>query len=67
MGEFRAGLEDAPLPAATTPTAFCGAVVTAGQVTTSACAAYAFARLEWRGRDTLFLCYLATMDGARRS
>src|SRR5882724_5133612 len=36
-------------------------LVTAGQVLTSACAAYAFARLEWRGRDKVFLCYLATM------
>jgi multiple sugar transport system permease protein len=36
-------------------------VATAGQVLTSACAAYAFARLEWRGRDQLFLGYLATM------
>lgn len=37
------------------------AVATLGQVITSACAAYAFARLEWRGRDALFLGYLATM------
>ena len=37
------------------------AVVTVGQVFTSACAAYAFSRLTWRGRDTLFLAYLATM------
>ncbi len=37
------------------------AVVTAGQVFTSACAAFAFARLRWRGRDALFLAYLATM------
>jgi len=35
--------------------------VTVGQVFTSACAAYAFARLEWRGRDTVFIGYLATM------
>jgi len=35
--------------------------ITVGQVTTSACAAYAFARLEWPGRDKVFLCYLATM------
>jgi len=40
---------------------FVAVLVTTGQVTTSCCAAYAFARLEWRGRDTLFLCYLATM------
>ncbi|MGO9245346.1 MAG: carbohydrate ABC transporter permease [Verrucomicrobiia bacterium] len=36
-------------------------VVTLGQVTTSACAAYAFARLRFAGRDKLFLGYLATM------
>src|SRR5690606_10981344 len=35
--------------------------VTTGQVFTSACAAYAFARLQWRGRDLLFLAYIATM------
>jgi multiple sugar transport system permease protein len=35
--------------------------VTTGQVLTSACAAYAFARLRWRGRDTVFLAYLGTM------
>jgi ABC-type glycerol-3-phosphate transport system permease component len=31
------------------------------QVLTSAMAAYAFARIQWRGRDTVFLLYLATM------
>lgn len=31
------------------------------QVLTSAMAAYAFARLKWPGRDTVFLLYLATM------
>lgn len=36
-------------------------VVTLGQVTTSACAAYAFARLRFAGRDKLFLSYLGTM------
>ncbi len=36
-------------------------VVTLGQVTTSACAAYAFARLRFPGRDKLFLGYLGTM------
>ena len=38
--------------------AFC---VTVGQVLTSAMAAYAFARLQWPGRDKLFVAYLATM------
>lgn len=31
------------------------------QVLTSAMAAYAFARVQWKGRDTVFLLYLATM------
>lgn len=31
------------------------------QVLTSALAAYAFSRLKWKGRDTVFLLYLATM------
>ena len=35
--------------------------VTAGQVMTSAMAAYAFARLQFPGRDKLFFAYLATM------
>jgi ABC-type glycerol-3-phosphate transport system permease component len=35
--------------------------VTFLQVLTSALAAYAFARLQWKGRDRLFLIYLATM------
>lgn len=35
--------------------------VTLGQVTTSACAAYAFARLEFPGRNKIFVGYLATM------
>jgi len=40
---------------------FVAVVVTLGQVTTSACAAYAFARLRFPGRDKLFLSYLGTM------
>jgi multiple sugar transport system permease protein len=35
--------------------------VTFLQVFTSASAAFAFSRLSWRGRDTVFLLYLATM------
>jgi multiple sugar transport system permease protein len=34
---------------------------TAGQIVVAAMAAYAFSRLEWRGRNTVFLLYLATM------
>ncbi len=36
-------------------------LVTFGQVFTSSLAAYAFARLEFPGRDKIFLAYLATM------
>jgi multiple sugar transport system permease protein len=36
-------------------------VGTAGQVFVSALAAYAFSRLEWRGRNTVFVLYLLTM------
>lgn len=36
-------------------------LVTFGQVLTSAMAAYAFARLEWPGRNRLFMAYLATL------
>jgi ABC-type glycerol-3-phosphate transport system permease component len=36
-------------------------VCVAGQIATSALAAYAFARMQWRGRDALFTLYLATL------
>ena len=36
-------------------------ITTLGQILVSAMAAYAFARMEWRGRDTVFTLYLATM------
>ncbi|MGB2824667.1 MAG: carbohydrate ABC transporter permease [Phycisphaerae bacterium] len=35
--------------------------ITVLQVLTSAMAAYAFSRMHWRGRDRVFLAYLATM------
>ncbi|NLF29960.1 MAG: ABC transporter permease subunit [Planctomycetes bacterium] len=37
------------------------AIVTAGQLLTCSLAAFAFARLEFRGRDVLFLGYMATL------
>jgi len=40
---------------------FVATAVTAGQVFTSSCAAYAFARLRFPGRDKIFFAYLATM------
>lgn len=41
--------------------AFVAVMTTLGQILVSAMAAYAFARMVWRGRDTVFLLYLATM------
>lgn len=40
---------------------FVASCVTFLQVLTSSFAAYGFARLQWRGRDTVFLLYLGTM------
>lgn len=40
---------------------FVASLSTAGQLLTSSLAAYAFARIEFRGRDVLFLLYLATL------
>ena len=40
---------------------FVAICVTAGHVFSSACAAYAFARLSFPGRDRLFFAYIATM------
>ena len=40
---------------------FVAIAVTVGQTLTSALAAYAFARLDFPGRDKIFLSYLATM------
>ena len=40
---------------------FIATSVTLLQVLTSAMAAYAFSRIQWRGRDKVFLLYLATL------
>ena len=40
---------------------FVAVCVMVGQVVTSAMAGFAFARLEWRYRDAVFLLYLATL------
>ena len=42
-------------------TALMTAIITLGQLTFSVLAAYAFARLEFRGRDGLFWLYVATL------
>lgn len=42
-------------------TAFVAVVVTFMQLLTSSFAAYAFAKMHFRGRDTLFFCYIGTI------
>jgi multiple sugar transport system permease protein len=41
--------------------AFVAVATTVGQGVISAMAAYAFSRMRWRGRDTVFVLYLATL------
>lgn len=41
--------------------AFVAIAGTIGQIVVSAMAAYAFARIQWRGRNVVFMLYLATM------
>src|ERR1700738_568791 len=54
------GLADAGFGRVITVTALMTAVVVLGQLTFSVLAAYAFARLQFRGRDVLFWVYIAT-------
>jgi multiple sugar transport system permease protein len=55
------GLAGAGFGRAAVVTALMTAVILLGQITFSVLAAYAFARLEFPGRDALFWVYLATM------
>lgn len=49
------------LPRVAFNSTFVAVVGTAGQVVIAAMAAFAFARMEWRGRNVVFVVYLATM------
>ncbi len=55
------GLGDAGFGRALAVTALMTAVIVVGQLTFSVLAAYAFARLTFRGRDVLFWIYIATL------
>ena len=55
------GLADAGFGRALVVTALMTVVITLGQLTFSVLAGYAFARLEFPGRDTLFWVYVATL------
>ena len=58
---YRVIWQKVPLTTYFKNTAFIAIVVTFLQTLTSSFAAYAFAKLEFKGRDTLFLCYIATI------
>jgi multiple sugar transport system permease protein len=55
------GLADAGFGRVITVTALMTAMIVLGQLTFSVLAAYAFARLHFRGRDVLFWVYIATL------
>jgi multiple sugar transport system permease protein len=55
------GLADAGFGRVIAVTALMTAVIVLGQLTSSVLAAYAFARLHFRGRDVLFWVYIATL------
>lgn len=56
-----ADIADAGFRRAAVVTALMTAVILLGQLTFSVLAAYAFARLQFRGRDALFWVYVATL------
>jgi multiple sugar transport system permease protein len=58
---YRRVAEAVPLLRMLGNSVFVTTIVVAAQLATSALSAYAFARMRWRGRDALFLLYLATL------
>ncbi|MCX7018412.1 MAG: carbohydrate ABC transporter permease [bacterium] len=60
-GNYRETLESLPFGWMFVNTVIVSGCITLGQLLTSSLAGYAFARVDFRGRDRLFLAYLATM------
>jgi multiple sugar transport system permease protein len=61
LDNYRAAFEAAPFGRYYLNSLFVSVAVTLGQLVTCSMAAYAFARMEFRGRDALFYVFLATM------
>lgn len=61
LDSFRGVADAVPLVRIFANSVFVTSVTVACQLATSALAAYAFARMRWRGRDALFTLYLATL------
>ena len=58
---YKAIWQKVPLIAYFKNTALIAVIVTAMQILTSSFAAYAFAKMNFKGRDVLFLCYIGTI------
>lgn len=58
---YKAIWEKVPLIAYFKNTALIAVIVTTMQILTSSFAAYAFAKMNFKGRDVLFLCYIGTI------
>lgn len=61
LESYRRVLETVPLARMLGNSLLVTGAVVAAQIVTCALSAYAFARMRWRGRNTLFLLYLATL------
>ncbi len=61
LENFRRVVETVPLARMFGNSLFVTTATVIAQLLTSAMAAYAFARMRWRGRDVLFALYLATL------
>lgn len=61
LDSYRRVLETVPLARMFANSTIVTAISVASQLITSLLAAYAFARMQWRGRNAVFLLYLATL------
>ncbi len=61
LESYRRVLEIVPMARMLANSLIVTSAVVLAQLVTCALAAYAFARMRWRGRETLFLLYLATL------
>jgi multiple sugar transport system permease protein len=61
LASFRRVMDVVPLGRMFVNSLLATVICVAGQIATSALAAYAFSRMFWRGRDALFTLYLATL------
>jgi multiple sugar transport system permease protein len=61
LASFRRVMDVVPLGRMFINSVFVTTVAVSAQLVTGSLAAYAFARMRWRGRDTVFMVYLATL------